>query len=149
MWRKNTNLTSPDHEKMVRHCSKEVGAVGMTPSNPWWISPNTRPSLPDKVNSQFCVCVYYYEHPKQVLPFQSGESPKSRRALQTYNSPGDWARELSKPCTDSASLVVKIEKKRFSISVGEFWRWRHKEGMFWKFWPHLAGPGPRTIDPLF
>ena len=28
MWRKNTNLTSPDYEEKVWHCSKNVGAVG-------------------------------------------------------------------------------------------------------------------------
>jgi len=63
--------------------------------------------------------------------FQSRKSPKSCRALQSYKTPGDWARELSKPSTHSASLVVKIEKKRFSFLVGDFWTWRHKEGMFW------------------
>ena len=31
----------------------------------------------------------------------------------------------------------------------KFWRWRHKEGMFWKFWPPLTGPEPQPIDPFF
>jgi len=45
--------------------------------------------------------------------------------------------ELFKPSTDSASLVVKIEKKIFSFLVGVF-RWeRHKWGCFW-----LPLPGP-------
>jgi len=58
---------------------------------------------------------------KYVQPFGSRVYPLFCRTLQSYNSPGDWARELSKPSTDSASLVVKIEKKkRFSISVGGF-----------------------------
>jgi len=38
--------------------------------------------------------------------------------LQSYNSPGDGARELLKPSTDSASLVVKIEKKIHSFGGG-------------------------------
>ena len=40
------------------------------------------------------------------------------------------ARELFKPFTDSASLLVDIEKKHFSFSVGFFWRWPHNEGGF-------------------
>ena len=87
---------------------------------------------------------------KYVQPFGSRVYPLFCRTLQSYNSPGDWARELSKPSTDSASLVVKIEKKNvFRFRWGDFWRWRHKEGMFWKFWPPLAGPGPQPIDPFF
>ena len=50
-----------------------------------------------------------------------------------HKSPAARARELFKPFTDSASLLVDIEKKRFSFSVGVFWRWCHNEGMFWKF----------------
>jgi len=63
---------------------------------------------------------HLWEHSELHQPFQSRGSPKSCRDLQSYNSPGDWARELSKPSTDSASLVVKIDKKRFSFSVGGF-----------------------------
>jgi len=58
-----------------------------------------------------------------------------------HKSPAARAKELFKPSTDSASLVVDI-KKSFSFSVGVFWRWRHNEGMFWKFWSPLASPGP-------
>jgi len=42
----------------------------------------------------------------------------SYRALQSYNSPDDWARELFKPSTDSASPVVEVEKKFFLLSGG-------------------------------
>jgi len=31
---KNINLTIPDYEEKVLHCSRDVEAVGMTPSNP-------------------------------------------------------------------------------------------------------------------
>jgi len=37
-------------------------------------------------------------------PFKSRKNHVSCRALQSYNSPGDWAKELFKPSTDSASL---------------------------------------------
>ena len=44
-------------------------------------------------------------------------------------SPAVKAKELFKPSTDSASLLV-----------GVFWRWRHNEGMFSNFWPPSPGP---------
>ena len=62
--------------------------------------------------------------------FQSRVRHFSCRALQSYNSPGDWARELFKPSTDSASLVVKIEKKFFRLGFELFWGERHKQGCF-------------------
>jgi len=48
----------------------------------------------------------------------SRENHVSCRALQSYNSPGDWVRELFKLSTDSASLVVEIEKKNFRFRRG-------------------------------
>jgi len=75
--------------------------------------------------------------------FQSRESPKSCSALQTYNSPGDGARELSKPSTDS---VVKIEKNvfhfRWEVSGGDV-RKKACFGNFGHLWPAL-GPNPMT-----
>jgi len=41
------------------------------------------------------------------------------QGLQRYNSPTDWARKVFKPSTDSASLLVEIEKK-FSFWVCGF-----------------------------
>ena len=46
-----------NYEEKVWHCSKEVGAVRMTPSTSQWIPPYSRSSLPDKANFQ--VCIYY------------------------------------------------------------------------------------------
>jgi len=75
----------------------------------------------------------YFERPKRasnfsdglsnycinsLSPFQSRESPKSCRDLQSYKSPGTRARELSKSSTDSESLVVKIKKKVFRFRWG-------------------------------
>ena len=54
--------------------------------------------------------------------------------------PATRARELFKPSTDSASLLVEIENNVFRF--GFFWRWRHNEGMFSNFWPPLPSPGP-------
>ena len=51
---------------------------------------------------------------------KSRENHVSCRALQSNKSPGGWARELFKPSTDSASLVVETEKKMFSFSVRGF-----------------------------
>ena len=58
--------------------------------------------------------------PTNSAPFKSQENHVSCRALQSYNSPGDWARELFKPSKDSGSLVVKIEKKCFHFWWGFF-----------------------------
>ena len=87
-------------------------------------------------------------------PFKSRESHYFCRDLQSYNSPGDWARELFKHSTDSARLLVEIEKQtlfRFGFRV--FWRWRNNEGMFWNFghvWSALD-PNPLThsLDSKF
>ena len=38
-------------------------------------------------------------------------------ALKRYNSPVNWARELFKTSTDSASLLVSIRKKLFDFGV--------------------------------
>ena len=85
-------------------------------------------------------------HVKLKLPpqssFKSRENHVSCRALQSYNSPGDWARQLFKPSANSASLVVEIEKKFFSFTVGVFSGERHKWGCFWL---HLSGPGPNPL----
>ena len=71
---------------------------------------------------------FLFQAPQTSLSLSVPQNPKSCRALQSYNSPGD--RELSKPSTDSARLVVKIEKKTFSVFGGGVCRWRHKERMF-------------------
>jgi len=80
-----------------------------------------------------------------LLLIKSRENHVSCRALQSYNSPGDWARELFKPSADSASLVVETEKKNFSFLVGGFKGERHK----WRcFWVPLPGSGLQPIGPL-
>jgi len=71
--------------------------------------------------------------------------PAFYRALQSYNSSGDWAREPSKPSTDSASLLLEIEKKSFSFSVRGFLevtsQWEHVLEI-------LANPEPQPINPF-
>jgi len=81
--------------------------------------------------------------------FQSRESPKSCRALQCYNSQGDWARELSKPSTDWASLVVKIETKSFSFSVGGFLEVMSQRGHVLEILATFAQPWAPTHWPTF
>jgi len=61
---KDTNVTSPDYQEKVWHCSKKVGTLGMTSLNSQWIPPNSSSSLPDKVNFQLFVS--YYEPLKQA-----------------------------------------------------------------------------------
>jgi len=52
------------------------------------------------------------------LIIQVPRGPLVCRALQSYYSPSDWARELFKPSTDSASLVVEIKKTFFRFRWG-------------------------------
>ena len=51
-------------------------------------------------------------------------------ALFGHKSPVARARELFKPSTDSASLLVDIEKKFFRFEFEVFWGKRHKYGCF-------------------
>jgi len=44
--------------------------------------------------------------------------------------PAARARELFNPSTDSASLLVDIEKKVFRFEFEVFWGERHKQGCF-------------------
>jgi len=48
-------------------------------------------------------------------PFKSRVRHSFCKALQSFNLPA--ARELFKPSTDSANLLVEIEKKQFSFFV--------------------------------
>jgi len=78
-------------------------------------------------------------------PVKTRENHVSCRVLQSYNPPGDWASELFKSSTDSASLVVKVETKFFCFQWRVFEGERHK----WEcFWLHLLGPGPQPAGPL-
>jgi len=72
------------------------------------------------------------------------QRPLFDQGLQRHNSPADWARELCKPSTDSASLWVE---KMFS-----FWVWGSlggtlQAGMFLRFFGQLyQAPGPNPMS---
>jgi len=70
-------------------------------------------------------------------------------SLQRHNSPANSVRELFKSSTDSASLLVSIEKKSISFGLGVLLGERHKVGVFLKFLPTLNGPGRQTNAPKF
>jgi len=57
-----------------------------------------------------------------------------------YNSPATIARELFKPSTDSASLVVSSQKKIFGFGFGVLLGGRHKWGCFRIFMAYFARP---------
>jgi len=52
-------------------------------------------------------------------PFESSKSQFFCKALHSYNLPAARARELFKPSTDSANLLVEI-KKNFSLWIWVF-----------------------------
>jgi len=64
--------------------------------------------------------------------------------------PADSAKELFKfkPTTDSASLLVKIEKI-FRFGSGVLFGGRHKWGYFCIFWSILAGHRRQSNEPFF
>jgi len=64
------------------------------------------------------------------------------------NSPAAIAREVFKPSTDAASLLVSI-KKIFRFGFGVLLGGRHKMGLFLNFWPTLTGSGRLSNKPLF
>ena len=79
-------------------------------------------------------------------PFKSFVRHFSCKILQFYNSSGNSARELFQPSTDSASLVVKIEKNNFRFwwgGSGSEVTKRTCFGNFGHLWPAL-GPNPLT-----
>ena len=55
-----------------------------------------------------------------LQPFMSWARQNFGAGLQRYNSPVDWARKLFKPSTDSANLLVEIEKKFYVLGLGFF-----------------------------
>jgi len=100
------------------------------------------------------------------LLFQSRVRHFFCKTLQSYNSPAARARELFKPSTDLACLLVEIEKKFFQS--GDTCGRRHKWGcfcvylvtftqpwapirwpMFWLcFWKLDQNPRPRALEWL-
>ena len=55
-----------------------------------------------------------------LQPFMSRARQNFGAGLERYNSPVDWARKLFKPSTDSANLLVEIEKKIYVLGLGFF-----------------------------
>ena len=67
-----------------------------------------------------------------------------------YNSPPAAARELFKPSTDSASLVVPSQKPNFSVlGLGFFWGSVTCGGVFAFLRPTLPGLGRLSNGPIF
>jgi len=66
-------------------------------------------------------------------------------SLQRYSSPPDWTRELFKPSSDSAGLLLEIEKNGFCFRFGVRWGDCCKWDIFAFFWPPLHGAGPQPI----
>jgi len=83
-------------------------------------------------------------------------APLFCKTLQSYNSPAARARELFKPSTDLASLLVEIEKKFFfglGTPVGDVTSGYHckviAKGVFASIWSPLPRPGRQSIEPCF
>jgi len=70
-------------------------------------------------------------------PFSPACATFLAELCKSYNLPGDWARELFKPSTDSASLVVNIEIQNFSFWVWAFLGKTSQVGVFLRYFGHL------------
>ena len=76
---------------------------------------NVTSALYCAVNNHFCVIRLSFV---ATTPFNAHQNPYIGRRFFGYNSPAAAAREVFKPSTDSASLVVPSQKKNF-----QFWVW--------------------------
>jgi len=71
------------------------------------------------------------------------------KSLQLNNLPGDWARELFKPSTDSASLKLLTKKKFFVLDLG-FLGMTSQVGVYWEFFGQLyLALGSNPISQYF
>jgi len=70
------------------------------------------------------------------------------KSLQLNNSPGDWARELFKPSTDSPSLKPQMEKKFFVLDFGFSRDDVNSGSVLESFWPNLPGRRPQPNQPI-
>jgi len=72
--------------------------------------------------------------------------------LNGHHSPADRARELFKPALNGEKLVVKIEKKIFSLRFRPFWPCLHNHRMFLtglsKHWMTSTSRGSSKIEPI-
>ena len=93
--------------------------------NIWLLAQQCKVRFPPKPRWIDCKHCNAQLLPDCEYPFQSRVRYFSCRALQSYYSPGDWARETFKHSKDSTSLVVKIEKKIFRFGFELFWGERH------------------------
>jgi len=83
---------------------------------------------------------------RKVCPFNDRKSKKIGAYVFGYDSQPAAAREVFKPSTDSASLVVPSQKKIFSWFSG----WGFTSGGVFAFlWPTLPGPGRPSNGPTF
>jgi len=79
--------------------------------------------------------------PRGIVWFAELWNPVTRQAIVLEGCSNPYG--FSKSCSQNR------KKNVFGFRLGRFWRWRHNDGMFWKFSPPLAGPGPQPIDPFF
>jgi len=70
------------------------------------------------------------------------------KSLQSHKSPEDWARQLFKPSTDSASLKLQV-KNFFSFSILGFLKETSQWGHVFEIFSNLSGPGRQPNEPYF
>jgi len=86
---------------------------------------------------------------RRVHPFNDHQSHCNGSCIFGYNSAPAAAREVFKPSTDSASLVVLSQKKFFSLGLGVLLGGRHKWGWVRGFLAYIPGPKRQSNGPTF
>ena len=82
--------------------------------------------------------------------FNDSASHYSGSCIFGYNSAPAAAKEVFKPSTDSASLVVSSQKKNFQFWFrGSFGGGVTSGDVFAFLWPTLTGPGRQLNGPTF
>ena len=85
-----------------------------------------------------------------IIHFNDHQSHYNGSCIFDYNSALAAAREVFKPSTDSASLVVSSQKKIiFSFGLGVLLGVVTSGGVFAFFWPTLAGLRRQSNGPTF
>jgi len=84
---------------------------------PKWPRSKNCPPMEETIEAKWCG-VLQTKNQQGSKPFQDHKATIVALTLFSHNFPTDRARELFKPSTDSANLLVHFEKKTFS-----FWVW--------------------------
>ena len=110
-----------------------------------WLTANTN-KLVRKLNSDF-LNIFCELNP--FRPIAATYLTKLFNSITIHNSPAARAREVFKPSTDSASLLVPTQKKKFFSGLGTPLGDVTSGGVLAFLWPTLPGPRRQYNESIF